>query len=289
MLKSIRLVLLCAVFALPSWSAGHADFNGTWKLRTADSQPVPWSEVYTFEHDGTWLRVIQRVDDSLGKRVLDVSGTLDGKPHRQMVAGSPCTFIGKWEDDGKLTWETRRETPNMVLFNRRTMGLSPDGKVLIARRTRLSPAPEETAIETWERPGADTRPDFSGTWQLQGSEPGWSETYTFENDSTWFRVVMKIEGGSAAGLLGTRTLDVSGAIDGAPHRQKVQGFPCTFIAHWDAPGKLTWETRREIPDGVLHYRRTMQFSEDGNAITAVRTELSTNPQGKRTEIWRRVP
>ncbi|MGA9625432.1 MAG: hypothetical protein WBL65_00175 [Bryobacteraceae bacterium] len=286
MLKSIRLVLLCAVFALPSWSADHANFGGTWKLRTADSQPVTWSEVYTFEHDGTWLRVIQRIDDSLGKRVLDVSGTLDGKPHRQMVAGSPCTFTGKWEDDGKLTWETRRETPNMVLFNRRTMGLSPDGKVLIARRTRLSPAPEETAIETWERPAVGAQPDFSGTWQLQNR--GGSETYTFEHDSSWFRVVMKIEGASGAGVLGTRTLDVSGAIDGVPHRQTVQGFPCTFIAQWDAGGKLTWETRRETSAGVLHYRRTMQLSEDGDTITAQWTQISPKPEGKQTEIWRRI-
>ncbi len=286
MLKSIRLVLLCAVFALPSWFADHANFGGTWKLRTADSQPVTWSEVYTFEHDGTWLRVIQRIDDSLGKRVLDVSGTLDGKPHRQMVAGSPCTFTGKWEDDGKLTWETRRETPNMVLFNRRTMGLSPDGKVLIARRTRLSPAPEETAIETWERPAVGAQPDFSGTWQLQNR--GGSETYTFEHDSSWFRVVMKIEGASGAGVLGTRTLDVSGAIDGVPHRQTVQGFPCTFIAQWDAGGKLTWETRRETSAGVLHYRRTMQLSEDGDTITAQWTQISPKPEGKQTEIWRRI-
>jgi hypothetical protein len=287
MLKSIRLVLLCAVFALPSWSAGHADFGGTWKLRTADSQPVPWSEVYTFELDGTWLRVIQRVDDNLGKRVLDVSGTLDGKPHRQMVAGYPCTFIGKWEDDGKLTWETRRETPNMVLFNRRTMELSPDGKVLTARRTRFSPEPEETGIETWERPAADAKPNFSGTWQLQNGPSG-SETYTFEQDSSWFRVVMKIEGSPGAGVLGSRTLDVSGAIDGAPHRQTVQGFPCTFIAQWDAGGKLTWETRRETSAGVLHYRRTMQLSEDGDTIIAQWTQISPKPEGKQTEIWRRM-
>ena len=288
MFKSIRLLLLCAAFALPSWSAGHTDFGGTWTLRTWKSQAITWSEVYTFEHDGTWLRVIQRIDDDLGKRVLDVSGTLDGKPHRQMVAGYPCTFVGRWEADGKLTWSTRRETPDAVLSNVRTMEHSPDGKVLTARRTRLSPAPEETSIETWERPAADARPDFSGTWQLQNTGPGSGETYTFEQDSSWLRVVMRIEGPSGAGMLGTRTLDVSGAIDGAPHRQTVQGFPCTVIAQWDGPGKLTWETRREIPDGVLHYRRTMQFSQDGNTITAVRTELSTNPQGKRTEIWRRM-
>ena len=286
MFQSIRLLLVCAVFALPSWSAGHADFNGTWKLRTSDSQPVTWSEVYTFEHDGTWLRAIMRIDDDLGKRVLDVSGTLDGEPHRQMVAGYPCTFIGKWEADGKLTWETRRETPNMVLFNRRTMGLSPDGKVLIARHTRFSPAPEETGIETWERPAAGAKPDFSGTWQLQNR--GGSETYTFEHDSSWFRVVMKIEGGSGAGVLGTRTLDVGGAIDGAPHRQTVQGFPCTFIAQWDAGGRLTWETRRETSAGVLHYRRTMQLSEDGDTITAQWTQISPKPEAKLTEIWRRV-
>jgi hypothetical protein len=286
MLKSIRLVLLCAPFVLPSWSAGYASFGGTWKLRTANSQPVAWSEVYTFEHDGTWLRVIQRVDDDLGKRVLDVSGTLDGKPHRQMVAGYPCTFIGKWEADGKLTWETRRETPNMVLHNRRTMELSPDGKVLTARRTRLSPQPEETGIETWERPAAGAKPDFSGTWQLQNGSG--SETYTIEQDETWFRVVMKIEGASGAGVLGTRTLDVSGAIDGEPHRQTVQGFPCTFIARWDAGGQLTWETRRETSAGVLHYRRTMRLSEDGNTIAAQWTQLSPKPEGKLAEIWRRT-
>ena len=288
MFKPIRLLWLCAVFALPSWSAGHTDFGGTWTMRTWKSQPVTWSEVYAFEHDATWLRVIMRIDDSLGQRVLDVSGTLDGKPHRQMVAGYPCTFVGKWEADGKLTWETRRETPDMVLYSRRTMELSADGKVLTARRTRFSPPPEETGIERWERQAADAKPDFSGTWQLQDAGPGSGETYTFQQDSSWLRVVMKIEGPSGAGVLGSRTLDASGAIDGAPHHQTVQGFPCTFIAHWDEPGKLTWETRRETSAGVLHYRRTMQLSEDGNTITALRTELSTNPQGKRTEIWRRV-
>ena len=53
MLKSIRRLLLCAVFALPSWSAAHSDFSGTWTLRTSNSQRVSWSEVYTFEHDST--------------------------------------------------------------------------------------------------------------------------------------------------------------------------------------------------------------------------------------------
>ena len=287
MLKSIRLVLLCAAFALPSWSADHANFGGTWKLRTADSQPVTWSEVYTFEHDGTWLRVIQRIDDSLGKRVLDVSGTLDGKPHRQMVAGSPCTFTGKWEDDGKLTWETRRETPNMVLFNRRTMGLSPDGKVLIARRTRLSPAPEETAIETWERPAVGAQPDFSGTWQLQNR--GGSETYTFEHDSSWFSFVMKYRRRFRRGVLGTRTLDVSEPPSTACRIAR----RCRASRARSSPNGTRAESslgrhaaRRSA--GVLHYRRTMQLSEDGDTITAQWTQISPKPEGKQTEIWRRI-
>jgi hypothetical protein len=286
MLKFIRPALLCAVFALSSWSADHANFNGTWKLRTSDSRAASSNEVYTFEHDGTWLRVIQRVDDNLGKRVLDASGTLDGQPHRQMVAGYPCIFIGKWEADGKLTWETRRETPDMVLHNRRTMELSPDGKVLTASRTRVAPQPD-TWVETWERVSTGAKPDFSGTWQLQGTGPGYSETYTFEHDSSWFRVVMKIENASATGVLGSRTLDVSGAIDGEPHRQTVQGFPCTFIARWSAPGQLTWETRRETSAGVLHYRRTMQLSEDGDTITTQLTQIS-QPEVKGTETWRRM-
>jgi hypothetical protein len=213
---------------------------------------VEVSEIYTFELDRTWFRAIERIEDNLSKRTLDVSGALDGKPHLQTVDGSPCTFIGRWEADGSLYWETRRDTPGLVLHNRRTMHLSPDGKTLIARRTRLSPAPEQSWTETWERPAAVKRVGFNGTWQLQNAEPGWSETYTFHHDETFLRVIQKIEGGNQPGLLGTRTLDVSGAIDGAPHRQTVQGFPCIFIARWEGPGTLVWETSREIPNGVLH-------------------------------------
>ena len=284
----IGFLLLGAFCTVPSRSADSSAFAGTWVLRTNDGQPAQSSEIYTYELDRTWLRVIQRIDDAVGKRTVDVAGALDGKPHSQTVDGSPCIFTGYWGADGALTWETRRDTPGMVLHNRRTMHLSPDGKTLIAHRTRVSPEPEQTWTETWERPASSPkRSGFNGTWQLQTAEPGWGETYTFQHDDAFLRVVQKIEGGSQQGLVGARTLDISGAIDGQPHRQTVQGFPCTFIARWNG-SNLVWETRREIPGAVLHYRRTMNLSEDGQTIVADRTELSSNPPAVRHEIWRRV-
>jgi len=284
----LRLLLLLSLCAIPARSAGPADFAGTWVLRANDGRPADTSEVYTFELDRTWFRVVMRIDDSLGKRTTDFSGALDGKPHHLTVADTPATFTGKWEPDGSLTWETRREAFGMVLDNRRTMHLSPDGKTLIARRTRISPDPEETWTETWERPAA-ARSGFNGTWRLENTEPGWGEVYTIQHDDTFLRVIQRIEGGTQQGVLGTRTLDVSGAIDGAPHRQTVQGFPCTFIAKWDGPHTLIWETRRELPDGFLHYRRIMRLSDDGQTILAERTQLGTNPPDIRREVWRRVP
>jgi hypothetical protein len=286
MLKLLRALLLVGLCATPSRAANPKDFAGTWILRANDGQPAQSAETYTFELDRTWLRVVERIDDNVGRRTLDVSGALDGKPHSQTVAGSPCLFIARWEADGSLTWETRRDTPGTVFHNRRTMHLSADGKTLIARRTRLSPEPEQTWTETWERAAAES--GFNGTWQLQTAEAGWSEVYTFELDRTFFRVVQRIEGGGQTGLLGKRVLDISGAIDGQPHRQTVQGYPCTLIARWQDPKTLYWETVREIPDGVLRYSRVMRLADDGLTILADRSDYSADPPAIRHEVWRRA-
>jgi len=91
-----------------------------------------------------------KIEDSLGKRTLDVKGVIDGREHKQIVDGSPTTFIAKWNDD-RLIWETKRETTVGVLHNRRTMRLAKDGKVITAERTRILPEPEETWTEVWEK------------------------------------------------------------------------------------------------------------------------------------------
>jgi hypothetical protein len=126
-------------------STNKPDFSGTWKLQ------AKWSEVYVIEQSASGLRVLEQIDDSMGQRTLDVSGPIDGQPHEQTVDGFPCVFVAKWEGPhhNLLTFETNRQTKSGWLFNRRTMQLFPDGRVISARRTRLLPLPEETFTEVW--------------------------------------------------------------------------------------------------------------------------------------------
>jgi hypothetical protein len=128
-----------------------------------------------------------------------------------------------------------------------------------------------------------TKPDFSGTWKLQTS---WSEVYTFEQSASGLRVIEQIDDS-----IGQRTIDVSGPIDGKPHEQTVDGFPCVFIAKWEGPWEgphgnlLTFETNRETKDGWLYNRRTMQLFPDGHVISARRTRFLPLPEHTFTEMW----
>jgi hypothetical protein len=145
MKRILAITILTVAISSLVLSQTKPNFSGTWKLR-ADG----FSEVYTFEHQEPRLRVIMNIDDSLGKRTLDVKGVIDGKEHKQTLYGAPATFIAKWEGDA-LTWEVRRETPAGPLHNRRTMTLSKDGKVITADRIKLLPEPEEKWVETWDK------------------------------------------------------------------------------------------------------------------------------------------
>src|SRR5215472_15689725 len=140
---AILVTLTIAVWIVPCRADTKPDFSGTWKLKNESV-----SEIYTIEHQEPNIRLIMKIEDGLGKRTLDVKGIIDGKEHKQIVNGSPATFVAKWNDD-VLTWETKRETEYGVMHNRRTMKLSKDGKVITAERTRILPEPEETWTKVW--------------------------------------------------------------------------------------------------------------------------------------------
>ena len=69
MRQCILLLTLLGVSVLQvsSQSPEKPSFNGTWVL-----QARGFSEIYTFQHDATRLRVVERIDDSLGKRTLEL-------------------------------------------------------------------------------------------------------------------------------------------------------------------------------------------------------------------------
>ena len=138
MRHAATLLILCAA----ARAATHPNFTGTWRLSAA--------EYYIVDQNPERLRVIMIIQDQIGTRTLDMQGPIDGQPHAQPVTGSRGTFQAHWDGD-TLNWETRRETPDGVLHNRRSMRLSPDGHTITARRTRVAPAPEETFTETWKR------------------------------------------------------------------------------------------------------------------------------------------
>ena len=144
-----RLLCLAALLTgtLAQCAAGDKkpDFSGLWATSSADS-----SEIVLIRQSADQVRIIMFVDDSIGKRILDVKGPLDGSPQPQTVDGSPCTFMARW-DGNSLAWETRRDTAAGVLHNRRAMTLSDDGNQIAAHRTRLSPSPTESFDEKWER------------------------------------------------------------------------------------------------------------------------------------------
>jgi hypothetical protein len=132
----------------------------------------------------------------------------------------------------------------------------------------------------WAAWGVD-KPNFNGTWKLK-SDDGFSQVQTYYQDETWVRVVQRIQGPGV-----DRTIDTSAAIDGKPHQQTVEGYPCTMIAKWDGDA-LIWETRRETAGGILHYRRRAKLAADGKSITAVRTQVLPEPNETRDETWEKM-
>ena len=139
------LALLGAcVFQVASQPADKPSFNGTWVL-----QVDGYSEIYTFDHDASRFRVIQNIDDSLGKRVIDASGEIDGRPHHQRVMGDDLVLMAQWFGDS-LIWETRRERSSGIFYNRRIMKLAGHDEIR-ALRTRFLPGPEQSWDEVWLR------------------------------------------------------------------------------------------------------------------------------------------
>ena len=95
------------------------------------------------------LRIIERVDDNLGKRTLAFEGAIDGLPHRQTVLGDELTLRAQWFGDS-LIYEARWERSTGIFYNRRIMKLAGHDEIR-ALRTRFLPGPEESWDETWLR------------------------------------------------------------------------------------------------------------------------------------------
>jgi len=136
--------LVSGSMLLLSQAPERPDFSGTWRLEAAGSV-----EVTTFHQDASRIRIIMRISDSAGKRELEMSGEIDGKPHRQTVLGYGCTLTAQWFGDS-LVWEVRRESVQGTLDNRRIMTLSGHDS-FHATRTRLAPGPISSWEETWTR------------------------------------------------------------------------------------------------------------------------------------------
>ena len=146
MRRSILLVwvLAACVLQVSSQPAEKPSFNGTWQL-----QAEGYTEVYTYEHDAMRLHIIQRIDDSIGKRTVDATCLIDGLPHYQKVEGDNFMLMAQWFGDS-LIYETRRERSIGIFRNRRIMKLVGHDEIR-ALRTRFLPGPEESWDEIWLR------------------------------------------------------------------------------------------------------------------------------------------
>ncbi len=127
------LYLLLVGFAMVSTGAeSRPNFSGIWKLPNSDPP-----QIMVVDQIETELRVFQFIEDHLAM----VKGPIDGLPHSQIVDGSPCDFLARWEGDS-LLFETKRDTRIQYL-----MHLAADGKTILVERTpALQPIPEK-----WER------------------------------------------------------------------------------------------------------------------------------------------
>jgi hypothetical protein len=141
----LLLTLLAAcVLQVASQTVARPDFNGTWILQSDAS-----SEIYTFQHDDKQLHIIERIDDSIGKRVVVADAAINGLPHHQSVEGDHFILTAQWFGDS-LVWETRRERSIGIFDNRRIMKLAGHDEIR-ALRTRFLPGPEQSWDEVWLR------------------------------------------------------------------------------------------------------------------------------------------
>jgi hypothetical protein len=136
-------MVACAV-QVSSQPVERPSFNGTWVL-----QVQGYWEVYTFDHDARRLHLVERIDDSLGQRVIDVEAPIDGVPHRLKLDEDDYILTAQWFGDS-LIYETRRARSTGIFRNRRIMTMAGHDEIR-ALRTRLLPSPEQSWDEVWLR------------------------------------------------------------------------------------------------------------------------------------------
>ena len=140
----LTTILSLAGLPLNSQTEQKPSFNGTWILGGSASR-----EIYTVQHDDTHFHLIQRIEDGLGKRTVDVSGMIDGRPHRQKVDEDDIMLRAQWFGDS-LIFETRRDRASAIFYNRRIMRMVGHDEIR-ALRTRFLPGPEQSWDEVWLR------------------------------------------------------------------------------------------------------------------------------------------
>jgi predicted aspartyl protease len=141
----VRLLLFTGLAIVRLRAESKPDFAGMWKVSDSRS-----STVYVIEQNDGQLRIAMFIEDSLGARILDFKGPVDGQPHEQALNGSAGSFRAAWEGDA-IGFETWRDTSDGVRHIRRVMNLSADGKTIAVQWTRISPLPEESGTETWQK------------------------------------------------------------------------------------------------------------------------------------------
>jgi hypothetical protein len=144
-IAAVAFIVSCLYLSALGQVDTKPNFSGTWKSRNSKAE-----EVWVIEHKETEIHIIMKVEDNLGKRVMDMKANIDGKEYNHVVNNTPATLMIKWEGDA-LVCSLKREMPNMVINNQRTMTLSKDGKTIIVDRVLLSPGPERRAVEIWDR------------------------------------------------------------------------------------------------------------------------------------------
>jgi hypothetical protein len=127
------------------------DFSGTWRITamSPSSGPLHYAQ-FTYEQKGADLRLIMRIEDKMGERVLDIRCKIDGQACEQECGDGPRTFRAAWEGDS-LTWSLHRILPNGTLYNARKMYLSPDGRTISTDRIERRNDVETVLKETWTR------------------------------------------------------------------------------------------------------------------------------------------
>lgn len=141
---AITLLTLTVLISPFGQTSSRRDFSGVWKLRAKSS------EVWVIKHQEPEVSVIMKIEDGLGKRIMELKAMTDGQEYKQVVDGSPATVIAKWDGDA-LVWNLKRETPRMVLHGQRSFTLSKDANTLFADKVWFSPGRETRTVEIWDR------------------------------------------------------------------------------------------------------------------------------------------